>query len=167
MVSRNSLTTHTLAAGRQTSAGQGTESLRHNRQTGKSGAAPLTESDVARRYGQSAVIRVNSKGNVTLLEQSDELQDVIRGAMDKLLIGCAWDNAFPTITSRSAFVKPLLVEAAADSNAAKIKRRAQEDRSFSKALASLVSRMSHALSLHINTDCLLRSSNTSVTMETS
>lgn len=125
----------------------------------------MVDSDVARKYGQAAVIRTNSKGKITLLEQSDELRDVIRGAMDKVLVGCAWDNAFPTIANRATFVRPLLVEAAGEIKALKIQLRAEEDYSFSKDLASLVCCAFHLGFLYTNS--LSRFSNGSITNEIS
>lgn len=106
--------------------------------SGKGRKFSAVQLDVAQKYGQSAVIHYNSRGKINLLEQPDELRDVLRGAMVKVQVNYAWHDAFPKISSRPAFVRPLLIDAARDINAHKIKLRAKEDPRFSKALAQLV-----------------------------
>lgn len=100
--------------------------------------APSANLHAGSVHESSAVIHYSATGRVKLLEQPDELRDVIRGAMHKLLVNYTWVNGFPTISSRPAFVKPLLIDAARDLNAHKIKLCAKKDHQFSVALAPMV-----------------------------
>lgn len=89
-------------------------------------------------YGPTATIVFPTYGGLKLMAQHPKLQDVIRSAVFKVIVDFLFDNAFPVVTSRAAFVRVILIAVAREKNALEIKNRAREDMSFSKAFAPMV-----------------------------
>lgn len=94
--------------------------------------------DMHEGYGPTATIVYPTYGGLKLMAQHPKLQDVIRGAVFKVIVDFLFDNAFPVVTSRAAFVRVLLIAVAREKGAVEIKNRAREDSSFSKAFAPMV-----------------------------
>lgn len=104
----------------------------------RSDTAVRKNDDVNTRYGDTARIRYTKKGSIKLLDQHDDLQNVIRDAMQQAKADYVLQDSWPIISSRPAFTRPLLLTAARKRKTTKIEKRVKEDASFSKQLTTLV-----------------------------
>lgn len=94
--------------------------------------------DLNESYGRSAMVVYLTYGGLKLMEQHPKLQEVLRGAVFKVIVDFLFDDTFPVVTSRAPFVQVILVAVARQKNAPEIKNRVREDISFSKAFAPMV-----------------------------
>lgn len=101
-------------------------------------------------YGKTARIVYPSYGGLKLMAQHPVLQDVIRGAHFKIAVDSMFENAYPTITSRPAFTRPILIAVAREKKATEIKERAKQDPSFAKTFAPMVCHFYHVRHIYTN-----------------
>ncbi|KAJ7182149.1 hypothetical protein C8R46DRAFT_1210740 [Mycena filopes] len=104
--------------------------------------APLPPSDDdgdQSRWGPAAHIVYPKRGEIRLTDQNEQLQGVIKDAMELLLVDTSFVNPYPEmVVSRGKFVQKYLYQAARERGATDIKSRTRYDDSFCQALADLI-----------------------------
>ncbi|KAG6805662.1 hypothetical protein H0H92_014528, partial [Tricholoma furcatifolium] len=92
------------------------------------------------RWPEHASITYPRKGDVKLTEQHPRLQEVIRGIMAHLIGNILFENAYPSYTSRPAFVfssMKVVTDQLDTSWAADIQKHAEYDSTFVEDLTDL------------------------------
>lgn len=77
--------------------------------------------------------------DIGLTNQTEELKGVLRGCIDFIKLSLLFEDAYPTILSRSGFARTYLISAAQQPSAIHIKERLMNDLSFAARLADIVS----------------------------
>ncbi|KAJ7463805.1 hypothetical protein B0H11DRAFT_80824 [Mycena galericulata] len=99
---------------------------------------PAAVADEA-EWGPTAQLVYPRKGDLRLTDQNEEVQGVVKDAIELALVDLAFTSGYPnTGPSRGIFVRPYLLQSARDRGATDIKRRVRKDISFSQALADLI-----------------------------